>query len=79
MLGNRFKEHLKAPTHIYNLYNITDKKRATDNFSIVGRVDQSPARTIESVYIRINGPSLNKNIANTICYIFGMMFHLTPL
>ena len=35
----------------------------TDNFSIVGREDQNLLRTIkEALYIRVNNPSLNKNI-----------------
>ena len=34
-----------------------------DNFSIVGREDQNLTRTIkEALYIRVNNPSLNKNI-----------------
>ena len=34
-----------------------------DNFSIIGREDQYLIRTIkEALYIRVNNPSLNKNI-----------------
>ena len=35
----------------------------TNNFNIIGREDQGLARTIkESIYIRVNTPTLNRNI-----------------
>ena len=59
----RFREYLKAPSLIYDHYNITGHNVTTDNFSIVGREDQNLMRTIkEALYIRVNNPSLNKNI-----------------
>ena len=61
--GERFKEHQKAPSPIYDHYNITGHKISIDNFSIVGREDQNLIRTIkEALYIRVNNPSLNRNI-----------------
>ena len=61
--GERFKEHQKAPFSIYDHYNITGHKISIDNFSIVGREDQNLMRTIkEALYIRVNSPSLNRNI-----------------
>ena len=34
-----------------------------DNFKILGREDSTVARTIkESIYIRVNNPTLNRNI-----------------
>ena len=60
--GERFKEHQKAPSPIYDHYNISGQMRI-DNFSIVQREDQNLKRTIkEALYIRVNTPSLNKNI-----------------
>ena len=60
--GERFKEHQKAPPPIYYHY-ITGHKISIDNFSIVGREDQNLMRTIkEALYIRVNTPSLNRNI-----------------
>ena len=35
--GERFREHLKAPSPIYDHSNITGHTTALDNFSIVGR------------------------------------------
>ena len=61
--GERFKEHQKAPSPIYNHYNITDHLVSIDKFSIVGREDQNLMRTIKkALYIRVNNPSLNRNI-----------------
>ena len=61
--GERYKEHLKAPSPIYDHYNITDHETYIENFSIVGRKDQNLIRAIkEALYIRVNNPSLNRNI-----------------
>ena len=61
--GERFKEHLKAPSPIYNHFNITGHNVTIENFSIVGREDQNLSRWIkEPLFIRVNNASLNKNI-----------------
>ena len=61
--GERYKEHLKCPSPIYDHSNITGHNTTLDNFSIVGREDQNLLRMIkEAIYIRVNNPSLNKNI-----------------
>ena len=77
--GERFKEHLKAPSPIFDHYNTTGHKVSLDNFSIMGREEQNLMRTIkEALYIRVNNPSLNRNIGkNTICLTYGMRFCLT--
>ena len=61
--GERFKEHLKAPSPICDHQNITGHDTTIDNFCIVGREDQNLIRAIkEAIYIRVNNPSLNRNI-----------------
>ena len=61
--GKRFKEHQKAPYPIFDHYNITGHNITIDNFNIVGREDQNFMRAIkEALYIRVNNPSLNRNI-----------------
>ena len=61
--GERFKEHLKAPSPIYDHSNITGHSTTINNFSIVGKEEHNLSRLIkESMYIRVNDPSLNKNI-----------------
>ena len=58
-----FKGHLKAPSPIYDHHNITGHLTTVNNFSIMGRKDWNCNRTItESVYVRINGSSIYKNI-----------------
>ena len=58
--GERFKEHLKAPSPIHDHYNTTGYSTTIENFSIVGREDQNLIRaTKEAIYIRVNNPSLN--------------------
>ena len=61
--GERFKEHLKAPSRIYDHRNITGHTTTLEHFSIVEREDQNLIRLIkESMYIRVNNPSLNRYI-----------------
>ena len=58
----RYKEHLKAPSPIYDHLNISGHDVTIDNFTILGREDQNLPRTIKEVlYIRANNPSLNRN------------------
>ena len=62
--GERFKEHLKPPSPIYDHSNITGHSVTINNFNIVGREDLNLMRTIkEALYIRVNDPSLNRNVA----------------
>ena len=61
--GERFKEHLKVPSPIYDHQKITGHDTTIENFSIVRKEDQNLIRTIkEAIYIRMNNPSLNRNI-----------------
>ena len=59
--GERYKEYLKGPIHDHS--NTSGHTTSLENVSIVGRQEQNLSRLIkESMFIRINGPSLNKNI-----------------
>ena len=61
--GERYREHLKAPSPINDHNNISGHSTSLENFSIVGREENNLSRLIkESIYIRVKGPSLNKNI-----------------
>ena len=61
--GERFKEHLKHPSPIFDHNTITGHDTTINNFSVVGREDNNLMRLIkEAIYIRVNNPSLNKNI-----------------
>ena len=69
--GERFKEHLKPPSPIYDHSNITGCNVTINNFNIVGREDLNQMRTIkEALYIRVNDPSLNRNVGK---------YHLPPV
>ena len=61
--GERFKEHLLAPSPLYEHYNITTHQTSVDHFSIVGKEAQNLKRTImEAIFIRVTAPSLKRNI-----------------
>ena len=61
--GERFKEHLKDPSPIFDHYKTTGHQVSIENFSIVGREEQNLMRAIkEALHIRVNNPSLNRNI-----------------
>ena len=59
--GDRYKEHLKAPSPIHDHSNTSGHSITLNSFSIVGREEQNLSRLIkESMFIRVNNPSLNK-------------------
>ena len=54
----------KGPSPINGHFNTTGHTTTIENFSIVGREDQTLIRTIKEVlYIRVNNPSPNKSIS----------------
>ena len=58
----RFREHMRVPSPI-NDHHITGHELSLENFTMVGREDQSIARVIkDAILIRANDPSLNRNI-----------------
>ena len=61
--GERFEKHLKVPYPIYEHQNITDHTTSVAIFKVMGGEWQNTARgIIEAVYIRVNNPTLHKNI-----------------
>ena len=61
--GERFKEHLKAPSPIHDHINISGHTVSIEDFSILAREDQNLLRTIkEAIYIRANNQFLNRNV-----------------
>ena len=52
-----------SPSPIHDHSNTSGHTTTLDNFKVVDREEQNLSRLIkESMYIRVNGPSLNKNI-----------------
>ena len=61
--GERYKEHLKAPSAIHHHSTPTGHPTSHNNFQIIGREGHNLARNNkESIYIRVNNPTLNNNI-----------------
>ena len=61
--GERFREHMRAPSPIIDHHNTTGHEVSLDNFSVMGRKDNSIARNIKkAIFIRVNDPFLNRNI-----------------
>ena len=59
----RYKEHLKFPSAIHHHSSQTGHPTNQSNFQIIGREGPNLARNIkESIYIRVNNPTLNNNI-----------------
>ena len=49
------------------------------SFNIIGREDQGQARTIkESIFIRVNNPTLNQTLVRSTSVIYGTEFFLIP-
>ena len=61
--GERYQEHPKAPSPICEHQNNTGHITSVENFKIIGREDHNMGRAVkEAMYIRVNNPTLNRNI-----------------
>ena len=61
--GERFKEHQKGPSPIFDHHTITGHDISVENLNIVGREEHNLKRAIKgALYIRVNNPSLNRNV-----------------
>ena len=79
-LGDRYKEHPKAPSPIHLHTTISGHPVSPDCFSIVDRESQGMARNIkETVYIRVNDPSLNRNLGKfQLPHVWDQVLQDTP-
>ena len=77
--AERFKEHQKTPSPIFDHCNTTSHNININNFTIVGREDQNLTRAIkEALFIRVNDPSLNRNIGKYhLPHIWDEVLHKT--
>ena len=78
--GERFREHMRAQSPIIDHHNTTGHDVSLDNFSIVGREDNTIPRNIkEAIFIRVNDPSLNRNIGKfQLPHIWDEMLAISP-
>ena len=79
-IREKLKEHLKEPSPIHKHRFIAGHTTTQDNFQIIGREDHGIARTIkESIYIRVNNPTLNRNIGKlNLHHIWDRVLLNTP-
>ena len=79
-LGKRYKDHLKQPSPIHVHSTQIGHSTSADNFNILGREDQGLTRLIkESIYIRVNNPTLNRNIGKfNLSHIWDRVLLNTP-
>ena len=79
-LEKRCKEHLKQPSPIHAHVQQTGHSITDTSFNIIGREDQGQARTIkESIFIRVNNPTLNQNIGKyNLSHIWDRVLFNTP-
>ena len=78
--GERFKEHLKGPSPTHHHNNNTGHPTSQNNFQIIGKEGHGLARNIEeSIFIRINNPTLNRNIGKfNLPHIWDRVLLNTP-
>ena len=76
--GERYKEHLKAPSAIYHHSTLTGHTTNHNNFQIIGREGHNLARNIkESIYIRVNNPFFKIiTLVNLTYPIYGIGYYL---
>ena len=78
-LGERRKEHLKQPSPIDGHIQYTGHTITDNSFNIIGREDWGQAKTIkESIFIRVNNPTLNQNIGKYNLSHMWTEFFLIP-
>ena len=77
--AERFKEHQKSPSPIYDHCHTSGHNVTINNFTIIGWEDQNLARAIkEALFIRVNDPSLNRNIGKyNLPHIWDEVLHKT--
>ena len=62
-VDERYKENIRAPSPIFNLFQTTGHDITLDNVSLVDRKPNGITRTIkEAMFIRVNDPPLNRNL-----------------
>ena len=78
--GERYKEHLKDPSPIHQHSNHTGHPTSHNNFQIIGREGHNLARNIkESIFIRVNNSTLNRNIGKfNLPHIWDRVLLKTP-
>ena len=79
-LGEHYREHLKEPFPVHVHSQHTSHQLNTDQSNIIEREGWDLSRLIkESIYIRVNNPTLNRNIGKfNLSFIWGRILFSTP-
>ena len=79
-LGEKYKEHLREPSPVQVHSQLTGHKLSSDNFNIIDRESQDLTKLIkESIYIRVNNPTLSRNIGKfQLNHIWDRVLFSTP-
>ena len=80
-LGERVKEHLKAPHPIFHHSSATGHLLEPDNFKIIHKEVHSHSRIIkEAMFISVNDPTLNRNLGKYQCpHIWDCILQASPM
>ena len=75
-----FLDKSSDPSPIQAHNSLTGHQLSQDNFSIIGREGQDITRLIkESIFIRVNNPTLNRNIGKfQLSHIWDRVLFVTP-
>ena len=75
--GERYREHLKAASPIFEHQSNTGHTTSVENFKIIDREGHNMARTNkEAMYIRVNNPTLNRNTGKyNLPHLWDRMLH----
>ena len=79
-LGDRVKEHLKAPSSIHQHSTTTGHPLDLDLFNIIHKEVHSHSRTIkEAMFIRVHYPTLNRNLEKyQLLHIWDNILQASP-
>ena len=80
-LGERVKEHLKAPSPIFHHSTSTGHPLDSDNFNVIHKEVYSHSRTIkEAMFIHVNAPTLNRNLGKyQLLHIWDSILQASPM
>ena len=78
--GEGCREYMREPSPIQVHRQLTGHQNSMHNFNILGREGQDLTRLIkEPIFIRVNDPTLNRNIGKFQLSLFGIGSCLAPL
>ena len=80
IFGERYREHMKALSPIYDHQNNSGHLTTVDNFKIISREGNNMARAFkEAIYIRVNNPIPNRNIGKyNVPHIWHRVLYSIP-